>query len=810
MRHPWRSVALLPAMRIFIFMAFGIALQWSAPLPPKTLWSASIAFLTAAIIVLRPGAFRPAWKPTLRLVRDISLLALMTTVGMILCMNALRSFPLDLLRFADQKEKVVLRGTVAADPRSAPDRQRFPLDVSRIISCKDTTAIRGRILLSYGRSQYDKKDTLLPLRIGDVIEVRCRLRVPRPPRNPHAFDARSWLLQEGILLQASASKGGDLRITGNDELSWWKHFVSGVRHGLRSAVAGLYSPTHAAVMNGLLLGDRSGIAEETLDDFRRSGIMHILAVSGLHAGIVLMMVFVPLERLRFPLRAAAALTALWLFAAITGFAPPVTRASLMATLFLGGVLLQRAGSSINALAVAGILIAAFDPLAILGLSFQLSFGAVLGILLFHDRIQRALTALLPKRLRGKASDTLLSLIALTVAAQTLTMPLLAGNFGQISAVGLLTNVVAVPLVFVVVCCGILSVTLFPLWTGMAQLFAATSGTALDLILASSDFFAAFPGGVIDLPALPSAIMILYVGAIAYLSATPGRMRQKLSLLSIFIVTAVISGTMLFPSPQAKLRVTFLDVGQGDAILIEIPGSDAWLIDTGPGGDRGNSGTQVILPHLRANGIRRLAGLVITHPDDDHRGGAAAVLNAVTVDSAYLSCTWPATGESGALRKLMTSRTRGVRDVRAGDMFTIGKQARLYVLSPPADIDCTPSNGNSVVLMLIYGSTRFLFTGDADVEAERRMIARYDSFLRADVLKVGHHGSTTSTSPGFAVKVKPKHAVITVGRNNHFNHPRQEVLNRLRLVGAKVHRTDLEGAVIFESDGESLTKLRWSK
>jgi competence protein ComEC len=115
-----------------------------------------------------------------------------------------------------------------------------------------------------------------------------------------------------------------------------------------------------------------------------------------------------------------------------------------------------------------------------------------------------------------------------------------------------------------------------------------------------------------------------------------------------------------------------------------------------------------------------------------------------------------------------------------------------------------------VLLLIYGSTRFLFTGDADVEAEQRMIARYDAFLRADVLKVGHHGSATSTSPGFAVKVRPKHAVISVGRNNHFNHPRQEVLNRLRLVGAKVYRTDIEGAVIFESDGSRVTKVRWSR
>ncbi|MFA6233221.1 MAG: DNA internalization-related competence protein ComEC/Rec2, partial [Bacteroidota bacterium] len=652
MRHPWRSVALLPAMRIFVFLASGILLQWHAAVLPRTLWIAVSVVFGAALALL----FAERRWPKMRLARDLTLVLLITITGMILCMRALRSFPLDMLRFADQKEKVLLRGTVATDPRIAPDRQRVPLDASCIIDGDDSVRVRGRVLLSYGRSRYDDSDTLVPLRTGDVVEVRCRLRVPLPPRNPHAFDARSWLLQEGMLLQASASKGSDLRIVNKSELPGWKKLVSAVRRGIRSAVAALYSPAHAAVMNGLILGDRSGIDDETLDDFRRSGIMHILAVSGLHAGIVLMMVFVPLERLRFPLRAAAALAVLWLFAAITGFAPPVTRATVMATLFLGGTMLQRAGSSINALAVAGIIITAIDPLALLGLSFQLSFVAVLGILLFHDRIQRALTALVPKRLRGNAADMLLSLIALTMAAQALTLPLLVANFGQISAVGLLTNVVAVPLVFVVVCCGILSAAVHSLWTLPAVLFASTAGGALDLILTASDQFAALPGGVIDLPALPSAVMFLYVGAIAYLAATPNRMRQKIVLLSLFILAVIVTSPLLFPSEPPRLRVTFLDVGQGDAIVIEIPGGDAWLIDTGPGGDRGNSGTQVILPFLRASGIRRLDGLVITHPDDDHRGGAAAVLQGVTVDSAYISCSWQNEGETGVLRKLMGRRT----------------------------------------------------------------------------------------------------------------------------------------------------------
>lgn len=805
MRHPWRRIALLPAMRIFLFFSAGIILQWHAPCGDRVILAAAATVFACAVFFLLAARRQPA----LQLPRDVCLVLLLLLAGMLSGAAALARFPADLLPYADRREKVRLHGVVASHPRATSDRQRCILRITRVIDGQNSAAAAGTVLFSYNRSRFDSSDTLLRLQVGDAVEIRCRLRVPRPPRNPHAFDARSWMLQEGALLQASASKGSDLRLIARGEAAWWRLRVGELRDAVRDAITRLYPPHPAAVMTGLLLGDRSGIDAETLDDFRRSGIMHILAVSGLHAGIVLMMAFVPFERLRFPLRAGIALAFLWVFAAVTGFAPPVTRASLMATLFLGGIQFQRPGSSINALAVAGVIILILDPLSLLGLSFQLSFGAVLGILLFHDRIQNSLTSLLPRMLRGKAADTVLALLSLTLSAQALTLPLLAANFGQISASGLLTNILAVPLVFVVVCCGILSVLTLAVWSAPAHLFAATAGGALDLIFIASDQLAALPGGVIDLPALPSAVLFLYVSAIAYLAATPGRMRQKLFILALFILTAVITGSALAPSPDPQLRVTFLDVGQGDAALIEVPGSAPWLIDTGPGGARSGSGTQTILPYLRARGIARLGGLIITHPDDDHRGGAEAVLEGVRVDSAYISCTWKRDGESGALYALMQSRTRGVRDVRAGDRFALGSRARLYVLSPPADTDCTPSNRNSVVVLLVYGKTRFLFTGDADVEAERQMLARYDSFLHADVLKVGHHGSTTSTSPGFAVKVKPRYAVISVGRNNQFNHPRQEILTRLRLAGAQIHRTDIEGAVIFTSDGRQVSHVRWS-
>ena len=802
MRHPWRVFLLLPAVRAAALLAGGIALQWELAPGSGRLLVAGLALLAAASALSLAERRRPA----LRMPRDVALALLFVCIGMLRGAQVLEDMPRGLLPYADRKEKLLLRGVLAVDPRVGSGSQRFLLDAAQVIAGADSYAVSGRVLCRYGVSDYVPGDTLQRLRAGDRVELRCRLRVPRPPRNPGGFDTRRWVLTEGAVLQASVSRGTDLRLLHRGEASFATRLLSEVRASMHAIIASLFVPAHAAVMNGLLLGDRSGIDEETLTDFRRAGIMHILAVSGLHAGIVLSLFFLPLERTPFPLRAALSLAALWGYAAVTGFAPPVTRAALMATLLLGGTLVQRPGSSVNALAVAAAAILLADPLALLGLSFQLSFGAVLGILLFHDRIQRTLSGLVPRRLRGRLSDAVLALLALTLAAQSLTLPLLAGSFGEISVAGLLTNLIAVPLVFVVVSCGLLAVLAAPLCAAVADLLAATAAGALDLVVLSSDLLSALPFAVIAVPALPALAWILYVSIVVYLSATPGRMRQKLVIVVLLIAAATAAGALAPPPAPERLRVTFFDVGQGDAILVEIPGQPPWLIDAGPGDERGNSGSMVILPALRAAGIDRLGALVVTHPDNDHAGGAPAVLRGVRVDSLFVSCTWPEHGDAGAVLAAARERGTGKRTLHAGERFRAGETAHLYVLSP-SDGGCEPSNDNSLVLLLIYGKTRFLFTGDAEAEAERRMVARYDAFLRADVLKVGHHGSTTSTSPAFAMKVKPRHAVISVGRNNRFNHPREEILTRLRLVGAKIHRTDLDGAIGFESDGRKVWRMR---
>jgi competence protein ComEC len=790
-------------MRILLLFALGILLQWHFPLPGRLLLPAAAAMVAIsaclAISAMRHRRLRP--------LRDAALIPLLMLCGMLRTADELERQPTMLLQWSDLPGKVILTGVVADEVRMSPDRQRFRLDCRRIETDSCSAPVEGTVLVSWRRSRYDAADSLRPLRRGNMVRLRGRLRTPLPPRQPGGFDARRWLIGEHCLLQCSVSKGSDLDVTGHQSPGAFANAVHAARMFTRDALGALYAPAQAAVMTGLLLGDRSAIGDEVMQDFRRSGIMHILAVSGLHAGIVLLIFFIPTERLPYPLRAVLASAGLWGFAAITGFAPPVTRAAVMGSLAMGGVVLQRPGSTVNALAAAGVIILVVDPLELTGLSFQLSFTAVLGILLFHERITTALLRPLPRSVRRSVlAQKVAALLALTVGAQTLSLPLLVEAFGEMSPVGLLTNLGAVPLVFVVVTCGALAVLLSPLSAWLANCFASTSAVCLDGILLLSGTLAAMPGAALPLPFLPVPLLLGYVAAVMYLTMSHGRLRQKTVLVLLTATAVAVLLPLARDSGDGLLRVTFLDVGQGDAAVITLPHGETVLIDTGPGGSSGDAGSRNILPWLRRHGVGKLRAMLITHPDEDHRGGAISVLQGIDVDTAYVGGAWPDDGPAAEADSMMRTCTHGVRDIRRGDRIGLSRDVRLFVLSPPPGKGITANNENSIVLLLAYGRTRFLFTGDADAGAERRMLNEWGSLLRADVLKVGHHGSTTSSCPAFVLAVRPAHAVISAGRNNRFGHPRAEILTRLRLAGARISRTDVEGTVTFVSDGVRVWKM----
>jgi competence protein ComEC len=331
---------------------------------------------------------------------------------------------------------------------------------------------------------------------------------------------------------------------------------------------------------------------------------------------------------------------------------------------------------------------------------------------------------------------------------------------------------------------------------------------LDLVLLVSAWSADVPWAAVDVPALGVISVLLYIVGVLYFERGEGRLLNKYSVFVLLSGTALVWSVVLRPLEHPVLRCVFLDVGQGDAIALRTPSGRTMLVDTGPSMGESDSGARTIVPWLRRNGIDTLDVLVLTHPDDDHIGGAVSVMEACVVRNIYVACTWPVQPQAVAVRQRMREEGAAIHDARAGDVIALDPQVRIHVLSPPDSVACTASNEHSVVLHLRHGACSMLLTGDAEIDSERRMVARYGPLLKADVLKVGHHGSGTSSSEEFLQAVAPGQAVITVGRLNRFRHPKHSVLARLAAMNTRVHRTDTHGAIILESDGRMWRSIAW--
>ncbi len=796
----------LPAVRFFLMLAGGILLSESVHVDSRvalTLVLSLIPFiLVFAYFATRHFAFK---------LLSLALTSLLVFgLGCYLGNRWSESIDSSLLEFADGKSRVRVIGIVEDHPQRKQDRVSFFLEVIKVNTDTAERRLNAKTLVYYSRSSFDPDDKLKPVQVGDTVALDGTLRTPQAARNPGGFNFRSYLIRHSVTTVMSVNAGNRLHIIGTAEPSFFQTVLDEIRSTTQRGIRRLYRDDNADIMHGLILGERGSIRDEITDAFRDAGVVHILAVSGLHVGIILAMVWIPFGRLSLRFRIPLALLVLWCYAFLTGMAPPVVRATFMATSVLLSFASQRLTNPVNNLAAAGALILLVSPQALFLPGFQLSFSAVIAILLGYDRLQWFLLQRFERLRESFILKNLASLLALTIMAQVGTLPFVLVYFERISFVGLAANLIVVPLVFVVVAAGVLGVLLHSLWLGAAILFAETSSFALDIILTVSEWLSSLPFAVMLVPDVPWLFLTAYVLCVVVLLHQRARFLTRLIVVMLIVTASFSFGWAATEAPaSAILRLTFLDVGQGDATLVEFPNGKNMLIDCGPMVRNYDSGARTVLPYLQRRGIKTLDVLVLTHPDNDHIGGARAILRAFDVRRIYYACKWKAEGLQFHVDSLMKIEGAKLYDVRAGERIALDPTTRAYVLSPPRDSDATfASNNTSIVLKIIYGKTSFLLTGDAEKEAEAEMVRRYGDLLASDVYKVGHHGSLTSTTLSFILKVKPTHAVISCGRLNRFNHPRQEILTRLKFIGAQVYRTDLEGAIILESDGKDIQRKRW--
>ena len=723
---------------------------------------------------------------------------------------------------ADGAERTFV-GTVSDDPRPREDRLQLVVGgVATTIDGSSATRLADRLLVWVPRG--------VDLSNGDRIRFSAELTLPR---DFDGFAYREYLERQGI---GAIARPFAVEVIGRE--GGVGPAVGALRGMLLEGLNRLVPEPEAALGAGILLGVRGSIDPDLNDAFARAGLTHVVAISGWNIAIVtaiVMGLLRPLERRpggRWTVTGiAVALVAGYVL--LTGASPSVVRAALMAGCLLAAKLGGSRTHAASALGLAAMLMLLAAPSVLWDVGFQLSLLATAGLVWFGAAVESRVRWL-PPLVREP--------IALTLAAQLTTLPIILVNFERLSLVAPIANVLVVPFVPLAMATSAAAalagtlvgvIPLAPVAEAVGWLGGAAAWACLRIIIALGSAVASVPNAAVDVR-VPGAVAMAWLpllglaawalGGAARAPATessprrdamPGgvrRLARPAPLLTCAM--GVLLGITLLTGPDGRLHVTVLDIGQGDAILVEAPSGARMLVDGGPDPERTLRRLGAELPFH----ARRIDVLVVSHPHQDHVAGLVDVLDRFDV-GLVLHAGIPF--ENPAYDRLLADAARStvpVRVARAGDRLALDAQTSVEVLYPSADEAAAPLpeediNNGSIVLLVRYGGFAALLTGDAEAPVEERLLAA-GRVGPVDVLKVGHHGSTSSTTASFLDATAPAVAVISVGADNDYGHPAPETLETLTTrPGLLILRTDLDGDVEVETDGRVLrvgTDYGWSE
>ena len=721
-------------------------------------------------------------------------------------------FPPHHLRLVMQEgEQLYLEGVLRGEPETSPQRSRWLVRALRIWEPTGAREITGDLLLTVRHATRE-------WRYGDRVRFWARPQIPRDAGNPGGFDYAAYLARREIYATGFLVSDQGVELLGRASGGLWRS-VENLRREIRRTIETRMTRENGALMKALVVGDMAGITQEARGAFTAAGVNHVLSISGLHVGMLGLVIFMIVRfvgsfsetlLLRgnlLKLSTFCSFVAVLFYTALAGAAIPTLRSAIMIAVYELAVLLDREEEVFASLAFAALLIALAWPGVAMDISFQLSFLAVLFIVWGSRKMLEWWPASpreeLPQErswLRPRIRKAALYL-AVPVLATIGTGPLIAHHFGHLSWAGFISNPVVVPLIgFIVVPIGLL--------IGACALIAPL--LAAPLVWLAEPLLSLAHGAVRLLSRLPMAnvavpipdvkeIGLLYLAILAILL-----FRRRLHVaLAVGAVALVLVADMAYWWQERwnrkELRVTHLSVGHGDAAVVEFPGSKVLLIDAGGSASAEfDTGDFIVAPFLRSRKILKIDYLLVSHPRVDHYGGMKSIVEQFAPEEFW---SGPSKGRTARYEGLEEAVDKaGIEKIYLSgrDPCRTIEQVKICALYPPED----KTGDLSVVLRFSFGQVDLLFAGDLDAKGEAALLGG-GAELASAVVKVPRHGSTTASTEEFVAAVEPKLAIFSVGQGNAFGLPREEVLANYASAGAHILRTDHDGAITIETDGQSI-------
>ena len=828
-----RTVAALPASALIAGAALGMFL-------PEPHFRIGAGLLVAAWIVVLG-----AWRSRRPLLLASAVAATFFAGGSVLGAHAWQRAWRPPLRAAFERAEsngeafLMLEGTLRTDAEPSASGVSVSVEVE---SCRGCPSFRSRpsgvILTIVGAIARDRADVW---RAGRRIRAPATLRRPSVYLDPAVPDNERALARRGTTLVGTVKSGALVDLVARG--SWIDETLGATRAFARRAIVddvGRWSARAAAIVTAIVIGDRAGLDADVQRKLQDAGTYHVIAISGGNIAILAGLMIGGFRLAGWFGRAAmlASILLLAAYAALVGGGASVDRATLMAAIYFGGRAIDHRTAPLNTLAVAAALIVAADPLSVADPAFVLTFGATLAILVAAAALggregreaakvpggasdSDAAAPVAPRWwswIRSIARRTALPMLVASLAAEVMLFPVGALVFSRITFAGLGLNFLAIPLMAVAQVAGMAVVPLAVVSRPLAMAAGSIAAIGAEGLVWSADLvrFAPAVAYRVASPA-PAAAAIYYVALAATCwqwrrGGTPVLRRAACAVTGAAAIWILIDPHSLRAAHgDGRLRVTFVDVGQGDAAFVRFPRGSTLLVDAGglSFASAFDVGDRVVAPVLRDAGFYRIDYVALTHGDPDHIGGARSIVGEFRPREVWEGIPVPRSAPLAILRAAAQEVGARWANVYAGDRIRVdGVDVIAHHPRPPDWERQKVRNDDSLVVELRWRDVSVLLTGDVGKSVEPEIAGSIAPALLR-VVKVPHHGSLTSSSEAFVTRLRPQVAVFSVGRGNHFGHPAPEVVERYREIGAGIFRTDQDGAVTIETDGRSLSAATFS-